>query len=39
MLLSEFAVSNNKKSRLIKEQEASRLLSNLGLKRSLSKIG
>ena len=32
MLLSKCAVCDNKKSKLIKQQEASGLLSNLGLK-------
>ena len=38
MLLSKCAVCNSKKSKLIKEQEASRLLSSLGIKTTLSKI-
>ena len=38
MLLSNCAVSNSKKSRFVKEQEASRLLSSLGIKAPLSRI-
>ena len=38
MLSSKCRVFGNKKSRLIKEQEAKVLLSNLGIKRPLSKI-
>ena len=38
MLLSKCAVCDNKKSKFIKEQESSRLLSSLGIKTSLSKI-
>ena len=38
MLLSKCAVCDNKKSKLIKQQEASGLLSSLGLKTPLSKI-
>ena len=38
MLLSKCAVCVNKKSRLMKEQEAKELLSNLGLKTPSSKI-
>ena len=38
MLLSKCAVYNSKKSKFIKEQEASRLLSSLGIKTTLSKI-
>ena len=38
MLLSECAVRDNKKSKFIKEQEASGLLSCVGIKRTLSKI-
>ena len=38
MILSKCAISNNKKSRFIKEQEASGLLSNLGIQTPLSKI-
>ena len=38
MLLSKCAVCRSKKSRLIKEQEASGLLSSLGLKTPLSQI-
>ena len=38
MLLSECAVYNGKKSKFIKEQEATWLLSQLGLKNPLSKI-
>ena len=38
MLLSRCAICNNKKSNFIKEQEASGLLSSLGIKTPLSKI-
>ena len=38
MMISKCAICNNKKSRFIKEQEAKRLLSNLGIKTPLSKI-
>ena len=38
MLLSKCANCDNKKSKLIKQQEASGLLSNLGLKTPWSKI-
>ena len=38
MLSSKCAVCDNKKSRFIKEQEAKRLLSSLGLTTPLSKI-
>ena len=38
MLLSNFAVSNNKKSKFFKEQEASGLSSSLGINTPLSKI-
>ena len=38
MILSNFAVCDSKKSRFIKEQEASGLLSSLEIKRHLSKI-
>ena len=38
MLLSKFAVCDSKKSKFIKEQEASGLLSSLGIKTLLSKI-
>ena len=38
MMLSKCAICNNKKSRFIKEQEAKGLLSNLGIKKPLSKI-
>ena len=38
MLLSKFPVCGSKKSKFIKEQEASRLLSSLGIKTPLSKI-
>ena len=38
MILSKCAISNNKKSRFIKEQEARGLLSNLGIRTPLSKI-
>ena len=37
-MLSKCAICNNKKSRFIKEQEARGLLSNLGIRRPLSKI-
>ena len=38
MLLSKCAVCNNKNSKFIKEQEASELLSSLGIKTPLRKI-
>ena len=38
LMQSKSSVFNNKKSRIIKEQDAKGLLSNLGIKRSLSKI-
>ena len=38
MLLSKCAVRDSKKSKFIKEQEASALLSSLGIKTPLSKI-
>ena len=38
MLLSKCAIRGSKKSRFIKEQEASRLLSSLGIKTPSSKI-
>ena len=38
MLLSKCAVCNSKKSKFLKEQEASGLLSSLGIKTLLSKI-
>ena len=38
MLLSKCAVSDSKKSKFIKEQEASGLLSSLGLKTPFNKI-
>ena len=38
MLLSKCAVCDNKKSKFIKEKEASRLLSSLGIKTPLSEI-
>ena len=38
MLLSNYAVCKSKKSRFIKEQEASGLLRSLGIKTPLSKI-
>ena len=38
MLLSNCAICNSKKSRFIKNQEAKRLLSNLGLRTPLSKV-
>ena len=38
MLLSNCAICNSKKSRFIKNQEAKRLLSNLGITTPLSKV-
>ena len=38
MILSKCAICNSKKSKFIKKQEASRLLSKLGIKTPLSKI-
>ena len=38
MFLSKCEVGDSKKSNFIKEQEASELLSSLGIKRPLSKI-
>ena len=38
MLLSKCAVSDSKISKFIKQQEASKLLSSLGIKTPLSKI-
>ena len=38
MMLSKCSVCNNKKSKFTKEQEASGLLSNLGIRTLLSKI-
>ena len=38
MILSECAICGSKKSKFIKKQEGSRILSNLGLKTSLSKV-
>ena len=38
MLLSNFTVCDSKKSKFIKEQEASGLLNSLGIKTPLSKI-
>ena len=38
MLLSNYAICGNKKSRFIKKQETKALLSSLGIKTSLSKI-
>ena len=38
MLLSKYEVCDSKKSKYIKQQEASGLLSSLGIKMSLSKI-
>ena len=38
MILSKCAVSDSKKSKCIKQQEAGRLLSSLGIKTTLSKI-
>ena len=38
MILSKCAIRGSKKSRFIKNQEAKRLLSNLGLRTPLSKV-
>ena len=38
MVLSKCAICNSKKSRLIKNQEAKGLLSNLGIRTPLSKV-
>ena len=38
MLLSQCLVHGNKKSKIMKEQESKRLLSNLGIKTPLNKI-
>ena len=38
VLLSKCVICDSKKSRFIKNQEAKRLLSNLGLKKPLSKV-
>ena len=38
MILSKYAICGSKKSKFIKEQEANRLLSNLGLRTPLNKI-
>ena len=38
MILSRFATGGSKKSKFIKNKEAKGLLSNLGLKRPLSKV-
>ena len=38
MILSKFAICKSKKSRFIKNQEAKRLLSNLGIRTPLSKV-
>ena len=38
MILSKCAICGSKKSKFIKEQEANRLLSNLGLRTPLNKI-
>ena len=38
MLLSKYAVRDSKNSKCIKEQEASRLSSRLGIKTTLSKV-
>ena len=38
MILSKCAIRGSKKSRFIKNQEAKGLLSNLGLRTSLSKV-
>ena len=38
MLLKNCAICNSKKSRFIQDQEANRLLSNLGIRTPLSKV-
>ena len=38
MILSKCAICGSKKSRFIRNQEAKRLLSNLGLRKPLSKV-
>ena len=38
MILSKCAICGNKKSRFTKDQEAKRLLSNLGVRTPLSKV-
>ena len=38
MLLSNCAISDSKKSRFVKNQEAKELLSNLGVRTPLSKV-
>ena len=38
MILSKHAICSSKKSRFTKKQEASRILTNLGLKTPLNKI-
>ena len=38
MVLSKCAICSNKKSRFIKNQEAKGLLSNLGIRATLSKV-
>ena len=38
MILSKCAICESKKSRFIKDQEAKRLLSNIGVKTPLSKV-
>ena len=38
MILSTYVICGSKKSRLIKNQEAKRLLGNLGLRTPLSKV-
>ena len=38
LVLSNFAICSSKKSRYVKNQEAKRLLSNLGIKTLLSKV-
>ena len=38
IILSKFAICDNKKSKFIKKQEAKGLLSNLGIRKPLSKI-
>ena len=39
MILSKCAICGNKKSKFIKNQEETGLLSNLGIRTSLSKVG
>ena len=38
MILSKYVICGRKKSRFIKNQEAKRLLSNLGIRTSLNKV-